>query len=158
FRGQFQGWPVCPTALRLNDEQRGEALDRLARFEHWIRGTPGLESRLEPNSFFAVAQHYGFPTNYVDLTTNPAIAGFFAGGNPNNMRAAHDSCIVSPRSIDSNSNGCRRTRGAGCCLGKLPCLSRSHGHRLRPPREVAEDLRRTAADWAGCLVRVKAAQ
>ncbi len=69
FRGQLENWPVCPTGLRLIEAKREEALDKLGRFEHWIRGTPGLESLLQsPDMFFAVAQHYGLPTNYVDFT------------------------------------------------------------------------------------------
>jgi hypothetical protein len=95
FRGQFQNWPVCPTALRLTEAQREEALNKLARFEHWIRATKGLESLLEsPDMFFAVAQHYGLPTNYVDFTTSPEIAAFFAADNPRDRPAERDSCII----------------------------------------------------------------
>jgi hypothetical protein len=95
FRGQLQDWTVCPTFLRLTEEQRQEALHRLGRFEHWIRVTPGLETLIEnPDMFFAVAQHYGLPTNYVDFTTNPEIAAFFAADNPSNRSLNRDCCII----------------------------------------------------------------
>jgi hypothetical protein len=44
--------------------------------------------------FFAVAQHYRLPTNYVDFTTSPEIAAFFAADNPNNRLLDRDCCII----------------------------------------------------------------
>jgi hypothetical protein len=94
FRGQLQDWPLCPSALRIDEAQRSVTLEKLGRFEHWIRSTQGLDSLLAPDAFFAVAQHYGIPTNYIDFTTNAQIAGFFASDNPQDRSLERDSCIV----------------------------------------------------------------
>ncbi len=79
FRGQIKTWPLKPSFLRLDQEKRSEALEKLRRFESWIRNTAGLESlTANTDSMVAVAQHYGLPTNFIDFTTSPEIAGFFA--------------------------------------------------------------------------------
>ena len=46
----------------------------------------------DPNAFYAVAQHYGIPTPYLDFTTEPAIAGFFAC-DTQSPEPGSDSCI-----------------------------------------------------------------
>jgi hypothetical protein len=68
-------------------------MQKLARFERWIKSTPGLESIASNTDMtIAVAQHYGLPTNFVDFTTAPSVAGFFASnGTPSSERS---SCIM----------------------------------------------------------------
>jgi hypothetical protein len=80
FRGQTKDWPVRSSFVRLKDEASQEAaLDKLGRFESWVKSTPGLEHLAsDTDATIAVAQHYGLPTNFVDFTTEPRTAGFFA--------------------------------------------------------------------------------
>jgi hypothetical protein len=79
FRGQIKSWPLKSSFLRLDQEKRAQALEKLRRFESWVRNTAGLESlTANTNSMVAVGQHYGLPTNFIDFTTSPEIAGFFA--------------------------------------------------------------------------------
>ena len=79
FRGQTQNWPLKSTYVRLSEEDRQQLMEKLGRFEGWIKSTPGLEPiAANTDMLVAVAQHYGFPTNFIDFTTEPSIAGFFA--------------------------------------------------------------------------------
>lgn len=63
FRGQTHPWPLVSSLGRLSEEQREEARKKLGRFYNWVKATPSLEPIVDENSFFAVAQHYGIPTN-----------------------------------------------------------------------------------------------
>ena len=79
FRGQRRNWPLQSSFTRLDETQRQEALRRMARFEHWVKTTHGLEPIASNTDMaIAVAQHHGLPTNFVDFTTDPVAAGFFA--------------------------------------------------------------------------------
>jgi len=79
FRGQTHEWPLCPTLNRLDEEHRNRALIRLANFAYWLRQQPELGWLDECDvKKLAVAQHYGIPTNLLDFTTDPEVAGFFA--------------------------------------------------------------------------------
>jgi hypothetical protein len=79
FRGQRMDWPLQSSFARLDETQREEALQRMARFERWVKRTPGLEPiGTSADMTIAVAQHYGLPTNFIDFTTDPVAAGFFA--------------------------------------------------------------------------------
>ncbi len=93
FRGQISNWLLKSTYTRLKEEEMDEAMQKLARFERWVKLTPGLESLAgHADSIIAVAQHYGLPTNFVDFTTEPDVAGFFASyGTPTE---GMDSCIM----------------------------------------------------------------
>ena len=93
FRGQTQNWPLVSSFCRVAEEQMDAVMEKLARYEHWIKSTPGLESiAASTDMAIAVAQHYGLPTNFVDFTTEPPIAGFFAShGTPSSSRP---SCIM----------------------------------------------------------------
>src|SRR4051812_30884562 len=79
FRGQRRDWPLKSSLVRLGETERDEALAKLARFEHWVKSTRGLEDLAHnADMAIAVAQHYGLPTNFIDFTTEPKIAAFFA--------------------------------------------------------------------------------
>lgn len=85
FRGQARDHPPRPSLARIlqsRDEARiARARRRLELFERWLGDTPELAYLQEPgreHDFMAVAQHYGIPTYFLDFTTEPAIAGFFA--------------------------------------------------------------------------------
>jgi hypothetical protein len=80
FRGQVKNWPLKSSFGRQVDKnKKDEALKKMARFEWWVKRTKGLEELANrPDDMIAVAQHYGIPTNFVDFTTSPRVAGFFA--------------------------------------------------------------------------------
>lgn len=79
FRGQNHGWPLCPSLNRLTEERRNDALVRSIHFGFWLKSIPGLEGiDADDEAKLAVAQHYGIPTHFVDFTTEPRVAAFFA--------------------------------------------------------------------------------
>src|SRR5262252_6969375 len=81
FRGQRENWHVRSTFMRLDEQGRENARIDASKFEAWVQDTPGLES-LGRNfdKAIAVMQHYGMATQFVDFTTEPRIAGYFASG------------------------------------------------------------------------------
>jgi hypothetical protein len=95
FRGQVADWPkLAPTFHRLREQETDVARERLAHFSQWAKATPGLdELAADDDKLIAVAQHYGIATTFLDFTTEPRVAGFFAsdGGPPPD---GLDSCIV----------------------------------------------------------------
>src|SRR5262249_55301609 len=82
FRGQAHKWPLCPTLNRLDEEARNTALLRLARFGMWVQTTPEARYLESDEAKLAVAQHYGVPTHFLDFTTSPRVAVFFATHRP----------------------------------------------------------------------------
>jgi hypothetical protein len=88
FRGQLRDWPPRSTVCRKNSEGKtgDEDLNMvLVEFAYWAAHTDGLESLVDRrDEIIAVAQHYGLPTTFIDFTTEPGVAGFFAcdGKNP----------------------------------------------------------------------------
>jgi len=95
FRGQSKDWPLRSSLVRINPENRDVAMEKIARYEGWIKHTPGLENlAANTDATIAVAQHYGLPTNFVDFTTQPEIAGFFASENAGSATAGDLGCII----------------------------------------------------------------
>jgi len=95
FRGQTKDWPVRSTLARVASEDRNRMLEKLARYEGWVRSTRGLEDLASNvDAAIAVAQHYGIPTNFVDFTTEPKIAAFFASEHAGPDTASDLACIV----------------------------------------------------------------
>ncbi|MGL6244614.1 FRG domain-containing protein [Pseudomonas sp.] len=84
FRGQLREWtPQSSLERRLHENPNAKPLldAQLNRFLIWIKDQPELAYLADPeniDALFAVLQHYGFPTSYIDFTTEPAVAGFFA--------------------------------------------------------------------------------
>ncbi len=78
FRGQVSSkWFVVPSLFR--DADLASAEERLDCFFGWVRSTTGLEAiASDERAMYAVAQHYGIPTQFVDFTTDPDVAAFFA--------------------------------------------------------------------------------
>ena len=92
FRGQSKGWPLRSSLCRAD---RDLAMEKFARFHSWIKKTPRLENlAANTDKGFAVAQHYGLPTNFVDFTTQPEIAGFFASEYAGPATAKDLACII----------------------------------------------------------------
>lgn len=84
FRGQERAeWlPSSSLERRLKAGTKIEELDEeVSRFLIWARNVPELaylENPSNEHALYAILQHYGYPTSYIDFTTEPSIAGFFA--------------------------------------------------------------------------------
>jgi hypothetical protein len=98
FRGQNRLWPIATTLGRRqgSSEEIARVNNRLQRFCDWLGSVPELRHLLEEehlHAVFAILQHYGVPTHYVDFTVNPKVAGFFAGVGPD-AEPGQDGCII----------------------------------------------------------------
>ena len=81
FRGQTHNWTLQSSLNRFPD-QREQSVNRLRTFSGWLKVTPGLEHlRDDVDGSLAIAQHYGLPTHFIDFSTEPYIAGYFASEN-----------------------------------------------------------------------------
>src|SRR5687767_7304956 len=76
FRGQVRDWPPRSSLARLRAGGEAEAIDfakrRLNLFFNWVEDNPALRYLTNDENvdqLFAIAQHYGIPTNYIDFTT-----------------------------------------------------------------------------------------
>lgn len=83
FRGQVKDWPLRSSLARASFNEKDYALadKRYGLFCTWVNLTPELKYLLEPvnaHLLESIMQHYGIPTEYIDFTTEPGIAGFFA--------------------------------------------------------------------------------
>lgn len=85
FRGQIKDWIPHSSLYRIGLLKTQELQLKINRdyelFINWIREKRELNYLLEENNqhqLEAILQHYGFPTNYIDFTTEPSVAGFFA--------------------------------------------------------------------------------
>lgn len=84
FRGQVQCWdPASSLERRLREKKLSlpDYENRLSRIVEWLGKVPDLAYLTEEdnvNDLYAVLQHYGWPTPYIDFTTDPGVAGFFA--------------------------------------------------------------------------------
>ena len=79
FRGQKYDWPLISSYLRLNKDEIVRAEEEIKFFEYWIKNeveVPYITSNYD--HILGVGQHYGLKTNFLDFTTDPKIAGFFA--------------------------------------------------------------------------------
>ncbi|GEM_PF-2367938 len=94
FRGQIRNWPkLVPTVYR-DSVDFNEALSELNRFFYWAKNEPGLEKIAQStDALIAVAQHYGLPTSFLDFTTNPRVAGYFASASKEPPPHGDESCI-----------------------------------------------------------------
>ncbi len=100
FRGQVnEDWPPMSSMGRVSSggdkEKENRTLRRTIMFGGWLKSIPELRYILEDergNDLIAIMQHYGIPTHYIDFTTDPGVAGFFAADTTEPPSAAQ-SCI-----------------------------------------------------------------
>jgi WD40 repeat protein len=84
FRGQVRHEPAHTSLFRrfISDPAEHQlAVRRTQWFKQWVKTTPQLAHLLDSEDLYAlhaIAQHYGIPTNLLDFTTDPRVAGFFA--------------------------------------------------------------------------------
>ena len=83
YRGENQDFPTCrPNLYRISDPQER----MIAQIKAWdfilfLQQSPDIEAGLEQKQyidFWALAQHYEFPTAMLDLTNDIMVAAFFA--------------------------------------------------------------------------------
>lgn len=86
FRGQVCDWPPHSSLFRLeitgDNKKILEHNESTYRFYNWLDRTPELRHLAKDENtsqVTAIMQHYGIKTNYIDFTTDPPVAGFFAG-------------------------------------------------------------------------------
>lgn len=88
FRGQLREWNPSSSLERRLDASPDAYLQftkKLNRFLTWSKSQTSLAYLVEPenvDALFAVLQHYGLPTLYIDFTTEPSVAGFFSSDSP----------------------------------------------------------------------------
>jgi hypothetical protein len=96
FRGQVVDyWPHSTLYRKQTEDEIKKAELQYELFTTWIGKTEELNYLLNPannHELEAIMQHYGLPTHYIDFTTNPAIAGFFAS-DTNKPISSRYSCI-----------------------------------------------------------------
>ena len=80
YRGQTQNWPLSTSLLRSKDPKR-----EFERTQDMVAGLLtnktlrlDINNRLDQNKAYAIAQHYGWKTDFIDFTTDPEVAAFFA--------------------------------------------------------------------------------
>ncbi len=80
FRGQTKDWPsIAPSLLRGEVPQRQIAVKVLEHFAEWANSVPQMIRYWgNKTQITAIAQHYGIPTSFLDLTSDPAVAAVFA--------------------------------------------------------------------------------
>ncbi|HYK89187.1 MAG TPA: FRG domain-containing protein [Acidobacteriota bacterium] len=103
FRGQPRDWrPLRASLARKSADERERAIERIARFAAWADTVPEMaHGANDKDELLGIAQHYGIPTNYMDFTTEPRIAGFFAADAlPDDLREDESSCIICVNSRD----------------------------------------------------------
>jgi hypothetical protein len=89
FRGQAKNWEVMSSASRVNDDSR--VIKEIINFGHFCANNELLKPYLNSDEFIAIAQHYGLMTNFIDFTSSPEVAMYFA---------THDkSCEVGQQSV-----------------------------------------------------------
>ncbi len=94
FRGQAKNWKVIPTAGRLSLKKYSESVDKLKRLHYYFSTENSLKKYCRRvDSFFAIAQHYGLATSYIDFTTDIKVAFYFATNSKYN-KVGEDCSII----------------------------------------------------------------
>lgn len=94
FRGQTHTYPVRPSIARQPELiDTNQAL--LNRFASWVHEQETLKSlHDDPDAIMAVAQHYGMATPFLDFTTEPDVAAFFASYTNDQRPPEGTACIL----------------------------------------------------------------
>ena len=101
FRGQVIDWRIKPTIVRRDEDERQRGWERLDKFDRWLQRQPHLQAVCQDvDAVIAIAQHYGLDTFFVDFTTDPEVAAFFAtDGDPDDVRAQQKESGINHSSI-----------------------------------------------------------
>lgn len=102
FRGQVRAqWPVTSSAERLSDADREEAWRQFQRFTGWAQSINAMSKYVaESDWLWAVAQHYGIKSQFIDFTDDPRVAAFFACDTQEDIPNGQEAAIVCLNSQD----------------------------------------------------------
>ncbi len=102
FRGQGRDWSVKATMARLTADESKKGVEKLERLLYYMHTHKPLEKFVSDiDWFYAVAQHYGLPTNYIDFSSSVDIATFFATNSKSN-KIGEDCVIICLQEIEFN--------------------------------------------------------
>lgn len=77
FRGQVYPWRLCPSLFRSDNIQK--SMEETASFIDWLKRNHYIcEENVDDNMLMAVAQHYGYKTDFIDFTTDLDVAAYFS--------------------------------------------------------------------------------
>lgn len=100
FRGQAQNWPVVTTAGRLSQEDYKKETETIRSLHDFFSTHDPLKKYVnDVDWFYAVAQHYSVPTNYLDFTEDPKVAAYFATHSTSNQ-IGKESIIICLDQVD----------------------------------------------------------
>lgn len=86
FRGQAQNLRVTPTLSRISNKSYTQLKEKLERLYYFFSTHSSLKKfKTDIDWFYAVAQHYGIPTNYIDFTSDIEVAAYFATNSKSNI-------------------------------------------------------------------------
>lgn len=109
FRGQTHDWTkISPSLFRLCGDERLQAESKLHNFLEWASYVPQMNQYQDTiENLIAIAQHYGIPTTFLDLTTSPEIALLFSKINKELVDSKSESIIYcfSTSVLSKISNG-----------------------------------------------------
>jgi hypothetical protein len=95
FRGQGRNWNLLASIHRGKNQKQYELdFERLKLLYSFMKSNAVLKEYIHNiDHFSAIAQHYGLNTNFIDFTTDPRIAAFFATHSSAN-RVDELACII----------------------------------------------------------------
>lgn len=96
FRGQAGLWPIVSTIFRHHGtEQFEKAQTTISAAVKFLRKNQYIQNAIQDNTnrALAIAQHYGCPTDLVDVTTNIDVAAYFASAENQHHEQNPSGCI-----------------------------------------------------------------
>jgi FRG domain len=79
FRGQHRCWSIMPSGLRIPPTEQAIQSQLQDDFLHWAHTAPRMNLlATSDDEIFAIGQHYGIPTLFVDFSKSIDVAGYFA--------------------------------------------------------------------------------
>lgn len=102
FRGQALNWNVKSSISRLSTKKRNDGIEKLERLHYFLQThEPLMKYVSDIDWLYAVAQHYGLPTTYIDFTESPEVATYFATNSQFN-KVGNESVIICLNETDFN--------------------------------------------------------
>ncbi len=113
FRGQARDWEIVSSLCRMDNNSKKQHKQRILDFFYFCKNNELLKTYINPNKsneFIAIAQHYSkyyseynneknskfceLNTNFVDFTSCPEIAMYFATNNKENCEIGKECVII----------------------------------------------------------------
>lgn len=95
FRGQSGLWDVVSSLHRHRAEQHKKAYNIFISAIEWLKNNKYLSTATKNNDDYliAIAQHYGCPTDLVDITTDYRTAAYFASSENKVHEKTSEGCV-----------------------------------------------------------------